>query len=231
MKGRPEDWEHALAAKPLATAVAAASLSGFSGLVIYPRAYASTSSTLRAELERQLSEPPLVSSGGATWFFDLRRYATSLEARLGSVRAAAVRRSTLHPLAAGCADDAITLENPSGIEARRAAFAVELSGTSTGTPLVLSFPGGVQEHVPALGSAPTTVRAEVTVPPGKSRVRVLSTAPVRAASSLQATNATLTDPALAGLPAGPPNPVLAGYPAPPCPLSLEPAARLGAGSH
>ncbi len=141
MKGRPEDWEHALAAKPLATAVAAASLSGFSGLVIYPRAYASTSSTLRAELERQLSEPPMVSSDGATWFFDLRRYATSLAARLGSVRAAAVRHGTLHPLAAGCSDGSITLENPSGIEAR-AAFAVELSGMSTGTPLVLGFPGG-----------------------------------------------------------------------------------------
>ena len=231
MKGRPEDWQHALAAKPLATAVAAASLSGFSGLVIYPRAYATTSTTLRAELERQLSEPPLVSSGGSTWFFDLRRYATSLEARVGSAHAAAVRRSTLHPLAVGCVDDTITLENPSAVEARRAAFAVELSGTSTGTPVVLSLPGGVQEPVPPLGPAPTTVRAEVTVPPGKSRVRVLSTAPVRAAGSLQATNATLTDPALAGLPAGPPNPVLAGYPAPPCPLSLEHAAQVGAGSH
>jgi hypothetical protein len=218
MKGRPADWESELDAKPIGTAVAAAALSGFTGLVVQPAAYTVGPAVLRAALSAQLGEAPLVSRWGGVWFFDLRPYAARLRGALGPEGARAVRTATLTPLRVRCGGGAVTLTGAPGAGPAPAVFTADFSGLSPATgPYVLRWPdGSLQTLAPRKESA--AVRRELAVAPGSSTIALLSPTPTPTHFEVQVTGATLTVPALAALARGGPSSISAGYPPPACTL-------------
>ncbi len=215
-KGRPEDWESELAAKPLGLAVAAASLSGFEGLVIEPSGYQVSPAVLRGALRAQLGEQPLVSRGGDLWFFDLRPYATRLKRTLGERAEGEVRRATLYPLRVTCSSAGLTLSGGSRSQPVAATLTVDLTGLEPAFGgLTARFPdGATQRLATAAGSAQITHRLRLSG--GSRTVQFVATVPVPAADSVQVQAATLTSQAYGSLTHIAPSPTMAGYPPPTC---------------
>ena len=84
MKGRDADWQDKL--RPLATAdlLRDVATAGFDGLYIDRRGYADRAEALVAEATDVLGTGPMASDNDDLVFFDLRPYARSVEAQLGS---------------------------------------------------------------------------------------------------------------------------------------------------
>jgi hypothetical protein len=96
MKGRPTDWQAALAAAPLSTLLPAISAAGFSGVYFNPHLITNAASTVSA-LSRELGVSPLVSSDRHLYFFNMASYNQRLRRRLGTRRLAILAHTTLHP--------------------------------------------------------------------------------------------------------------------------------------
>jgi phosphoglycerol transferase len=215
-KGRPQDWESELAAKPLALAIAAASLSGFEGLVIEPSGYQVPPAVLRSALSGQLGEQPLVSRGGDLWFFDLRPYAAQLSRTLGERAQGEVRRATLYPLRVRCTSAGLTLSGGSRSQPVAATLTVALTGLEPAFGTVSArFPDGTEQRVVAsAGNAEIAHRLRLSG--GSRTVQLVATVPVPAADSVQVQAATLTSQAYGSLTHIPASPIMAGYPPPTC---------------
>jgi phosphoglycerol transferase len=215
-KGRPQDWESELAAKPLGLAVAAAALSGFEGLVIEPSGYQVSPAVLRSALRAQLGEPPLISRGGDVWFFDLRPYAAQLKHTVGEQAQGEVRRATLYPLRVKCTSAGLTLSGGSRSQPITATLTVGLTGLEPAFGTVIArLPDGTEQQLaPAAGSAAITHRLQLSG--GSRTVEFVATVPVPAADSVQVQAATLTSQAYGSLTHIPASPIMAGYPPPTC---------------
>ncbi|HEX4108418.1 MAG TPA: hypothetical protein VHX88_09810, partial [Solirubrobacteraceae bacterium] len=223
MKGRPADWEAALAAKPLAVAVAAATLSGFQGLVIEPSGYGVPRRELMAALRSQLRQAPVVSQLRDVWFFDLRPYAARLRRRLSPVEQQQVRAATLHPLKVSCGSSALTLNGGSATNPVTATFSAQLTGLLG--PLLARFPdGSVQTVRPVDGAATISHPVRLARPSGP--LQFFATTPVPAGYDVQVAAATLTPQAYQPLTPPLASSIQAGYPAPTCQLQpgLSPQA-------
>jgi phosphoglycerol transferase len=226
MKGRATDWESELASKPLALAVAAASLSGFQGLVIEPSGYALAPAALLSALRAQLGEQPLVSRDGQLWFFDLRSYAARLGRSLGARGRQEVRQATLDPLRVKCSSAGLTLSGGSTSQPITATLTASLSGLQPAFgALLVRFPDGAEQRLAtAVGS--TTIDHELRLTGGSSTVQFLARTPGPAADSIQVQAATLTAQAYRPLASSPASPIEAGYPPPTCQVHPGPSPQM-----
>ncbi len=174
IKGRPTDWEQALAAKRLDVVVAAAAASGFQAIYVDPRGYdPAHAHQLVGALTQLTATAPLISPRRDALLFDLRPYAASLRARTAPAALAAVRAATLDPLLTGCGafPNQVILTNP-GATPRTATLSASLSAPLPGAPvtLLISFPDGAQA-VRVVGPAGATLLHRLVVAPGHSKVR------------------------------------------------------------
>jgi len=216
MKGRPADWGGELAAKPLTVAVAGASLSGFSGLVIEPQGYNVPAAALRDALRAQLGQEPLVSHDGELWFYDLRPYAARLARTLGERRRAEVRDATLHPLRVKCSSAGLTITGGAAAQPITATLTATLSGLEPAFGAISArYPDGTVERVSAAGEG-AALRHQLRMAGGASTVQFLATMPVPAKGFIQVQAATLTAQAYPPLMPSPASTIMAGYPAPTC---------------
>ncbi len=216
MKGRPADWESELASKPLSLAVAAASLSGFQGVVIEPSGYQVPAATLLSALRAQLGEQPLISRDREMWFFDLRPYAARLERTLGERGGQEVRQATLDPLRVKCSSAGLTLSGGSTSGPITATLTASLSGLEPAFgALLVRFPDGAEQSIPTSGAS-AAIHHELRLAGGSSTVRFLTRTPVPAADSIQVQAATLIAQAYRPLTSSPASTIEAGYPPPTC---------------
>ncbi len=225
MKGRSADWAGELAAKPLRLAVAAAALSGFSGLVLEPSGYQTPEPVLRAALIAQLGSEPLVSRDGQLWFFDLRPYAQGLRPRLGLAAQGAIRSATLDPLRVRCSKAGLTLTGGSATRPLTATLSADVSGLEPAYGTVSARLGDGPAE-PLLRAPNTAVLSRpITLRGGSSTVRFLATGPVPAKGFIDVTAATLTASAYQPLISNAPARILAGYPSPPCQVHPGPSPQ------
>jgi hypothetical protein len=226
MKGRATDWESELASKPLALAVAAASLSGFQGLVIEPSGYALAPAALLSTLRAQLGEQPLVSRDGQLWFFDLRSYAARLGRSLGARGRQEVRQATLDPLHVRCSSAGLTLSGGSASQPITATLTASLSGLQAAYgALLVRFPDGAEQRLPT-ASGNAAIDHELRLTGGSSTVQFLARTPGPAADSIQVQAATLTAQAYKPLASSPASPIEAGYPSPTCQVHPGPSPQM-----
>jgi phosphoglycerol transferase len=225
MKGRPADWESELASKPLALAIAAASLSGFQGLVIEPSGYQVSPAALLSALRTQLGQEPLVSRDGQLWFFDLRPYAARLGRMLGARGSQEVRSATLHPLRVKCSSAGLTLSGGSPSQPITATLTANLSGLEPafGT-LIARFPDGAEQRIATVVPS-AAIDHTLRLSGGSSTVKFLARMPLGAADSIQVQAATLTAQAYKPLTSSPASPIEAGYPPPTCQVHPGPSPQ------
>ena len=175
MKGRPADWQGALAAKPLDVAVAAAAASGFAAIYVDPHGYndPALAHQVGVRLTELLGAPPLASPRRDAWLFDLRRYGRRLARRVGPAVLAAARAATLAPLrtACGATPDTILLRNPGGRPRPAVLSAALLAPLPGGVRLRIVFPDGSRERRTTAGAA-IQLHRRLLVAPGQSKVRV-----------------------------------------------------------
>jgi phosphoglycerol transferase len=172
VKGRPGDWEGALATQRLDVAVGAAAAAGFQALYVDSRGYGTGAPGVLADLTRLLGARPLVSPRGDTWLFDLRPYLRRLRRRLAPGTLAAAGEATLHPLETSCraTPAELILSNPARgprIATLSASLVAPLLGGAT---LLISFPDGSSERR-VLGATPTTLHRRLVLAPGRGTVR------------------------------------------------------------
>jgi phosphoglycerol transferase len=203
VKGRPDNWESALSAKPLNLAIAGAAAAGFSGVYVDPRGYGTSSARVAEWLHQLLGVEPLISSLDDAWFFDLRPYRRKLEAVGTPAAIARLRQATLYPLQATCGPGPAELEltNPTSTPARAAFSATLENGVDGSVAVAISFPGGATERRTISSSQPTYLARRVVVPPGTSRVTFSTLgghpALLEPAGNLVISSADLTDSAFA----------------------------------
>jgi len=229
MKGRPADWQAPLATQPLYLSLVAAAADGFDGLWVDPHGYsAAARPRLAPVLEALLGVPALYSPAHDLMFFDLRPFAARLASTQPPARLAALRSSTLHPLRAECETEGIELTNPSQT-AQAATLQMRVSMRADHPlPLVIHYPGGIEELRP-LTAKPIFLSRALRIPPGTSAIDFSlsgTPAPLRPRVSGPVVEAlTLTVPALVPYlapPAGLPGAKLkAGYPPPACLQSVQ----------
>jgi phosphoglycerol transferase len=230
MKGRPADWESELASKPLALAVAAASLSGFQGLVLQPSGYQVDPGVLIRALRAQLREEPVISPQGDLWFFDLRPYAARLERSLGASVTQGIRTATLDPLRAQCTASGLTLEGGSASGPVSATLTANVSGLNPLLgPLVVSFPDGSTQSIPAAAGG-AAIGRPLRLEGAPRQVRFLTTRPVPGPYRVQVQAVTLTAAAFGPLIGGPASSIQAGYLPPTCEVHPELSPRPPAGT-
>lgn len=193
MRGRPEDWHADVADLPLAALLAGAAASGFSGLVVDRFGYADSGAALEAELGRIIGPPAVVGATDRHAYWDL----AALTDRLAGAGQPLTRLAelTLRPIhvdhgggfypedvAPGVrarwspGTGTLTLHNP-GEKGREvilsAAFRTARPGPGTTT---LRLPDGTTTSVRESGAEPVLLRQRLTVPPGRSEVRLDSDA-------------------------------------------------------
>ncbi|MEA2297596.1 MAG: hypothetical protein QOF77_532 [Solirubrobacteraceae bacterium] len=211
MKGRPADWQGAMAAKRLDVVVAGAAAAGFAAIYVDPKGYdPATALRVRAGLTALLGAGPLVSARQDAWLFDLGPYLRAIRRRAAPGVLAAAREATLHPLRTICGSTPadLILENPTPAP-RPATLTASLSAPLPGgATLLISFPDGtgVQRR---LASAPVALHRHVVVAPGRSEVRfgLAGLPPFGSGPSMLpflVSSPTLTDAAYAPLLSGPP---------------------------
>jgi hypothetical protein len=205
IKGRPDDWESALSAKPLNLAVAGAAAAGFAGIYVDPRGYGNEAPRVDAWLRGLLGAGPIVSSLDNAWFFDLRPYARRLAAALSTSALAALREATLDPLQATCGSGPAELEltNPGTRPVDAALSATLQNGVAGGAEIVIGFPGGATERRTIASTRPTLLRRRVVLPPGTSVVTFSTPATATVAQAADGnvvvSDSTLTDAAFDAL--------------------------------
>jgi phosphoglycerol transferase len=225
MKGRAADWEGELASKPLALAVAAASLSGFQGLVIEPGGYQAAPAALLGTLRGLLGEAPLISPRGDLWFFDLRPYAARLGTLLGGQARQEVSMATLDPLRVRCSSSGVTLSGGSGTRPVTATLTFSVSDPNPPLgPLTVSFPDGSSQEVPVAPGGAAIAR-QLRLEGRSGAVRFLTATPVPAAYSVQVLAPTLTAQAYGPLMPSSASPIQAGYLPPSCEVHPAPSPR------
>jgi hypothetical protein len=235
MKGRPADWQAPLATQPLYLSLAAAAADGFDGLWVDPRGYSATARPkLLPVLERVLGVPALLSPARDLMLFDLRPFAARLAATRPAAQLAQLRAATLRPLRTACATEGIELTNPSPL-ARRATLQMRLyMHAEHPLPLLIHYPGGVNEQR-WLSTVPVTIRRPLDVPPGTSTIGFSllgAPAPLQPRiSGPVVEQPTLTEPALTpflsplpGQPGMRAARMQAGFAPPPCLQSVEAVA-------
>ncbi len=205
--------------------MAAAALSGFSGLVLEPSGYQSPESALRAALRSELGAEPIVSRDGELWFFDLRGYAAALRRRLGASASGEIRAATLDPIRVGCSKGGLTLTGGSAAQPVTATLSAELPALEPayGT-LSTRLDEGPAEPLEQAGGTAVLSRP-VLLKGGSSTVRFLATGPVPARGVIDVTAATLTARAYQPLISSAPARILAGYPSPPCQVHPGPSPQ------
>jgi hypothetical protein len=206
IKGRPTDWEGALAAKRLDIAVGAAAAAGFSAVYVDPRGYDPASGhRVVAGLMRLLGTQPLVSQRHDAFLFDLRPYLAQLRRRIAPAELAAAGQATLHPLETSCGPDPtqVVLTNPARTPRPASLSASVLSPQAGRERLTITFPDGSVERRTA-GPGPLRIHRLLVVAPGTSVVRFAVDGPPPANPSFLTlpfvvTAPTLTDELLAPL--------------------------------
>jgi phosphoglycerol transferase len=195
MKGRPDDWQAALAGAPPETLLPAIAAAGFAGVYVDRSGYPDGARDLELELDRELDTKPITSPDGRFSFFDLRRYARALRARAPAANLRALADATLEPLEtdwggafsthqqegvesarwAVTADASVAVTNPSK-SARSATLFVRLT-RSGGDPatVAISYPDGANERVEVPPEG-TEVERTLSFPPGDSTVRLVTEA-------------------------------------------------------
>ena len=218
IKGRPTDWEAELAAKPLSTAVAAAALSGFQGIVIEPSGYQVEPRVLMGALQTQLRQSPLVSRYGALWFFDLRAYAARLRSRLDATRVQEVRSATLEPARARCDSTGLTITGGAPSRPVAATLTASISGLEPSLDgLTVRFPDGTAQTVPAEALS-AGIDHRLTLTGGSRTVTFATTKPAPRTYAIQVQAATLTPQTFGSIERGPGAQIETGFPSPPCQL-------------
>jgi len=216
IKGRAADWEGELASKPLALAVAAASLSGFQGLVIEPGGYQIAPGVLLSTLRAMLGEDPSISPQGDLWFFDLRPYAARLGRLLGGPAEQEVRLATLDPLRVGCAGSGLTLGGGSASRPMTATLTASVTGVNPLLgPLTVTFPDGSAQVIPAAAGG-AAIAHKLRLEGRSGEVMFLTSKPVPGAYTVKVLAATLTPRAYGPLTPGSASSIQAGYPPPTC---------------
>ncbi|HEX3693334.1 MAG TPA: hypothetical protein VHU13_08310 [Solirubrobacteraceae bacterium] len=224
MKGRPADWQAPLATQPLYLSLAAAAVNGFDGLWVDPRGYsAATRPRVVPMLQRLLGVHALFSPAHDLAFMDLRPFAARLASSQPPPALAALRAATLYPLRAECEDKGIQLTNPAS-QARQAMLRMRVwMHADHPLPLVIHYPGGIDELRPST-TKPVQIARAVVLPPGTSNIEFsLAGAPRPLRPRIggpMVERVALTEPALTPYlapPAGLPGAHLqAGYPPPAC---------------
>jgi phosphoglycerol transferase len=95
MRGRAGDWARETVKLPTAKMLDAVTSVGFRGLWIDRSGYPEQGARVEAKIAALTGAEPVQSSDGRFWFFDLRDYAGSVEARLGAAAVAKLRAETL----------------------------------------------------------------------------------------------------------------------------------------
>jgi phosphoglycerol transferase len=175
IKGRPSDWESALAAKRLDLVAAAAVAAGFQAIYVDPHGYNDPVLAHRVAvgLTELLGSPPLLSPRRDVWLFGLGRYRLRLERRAGPAALAALREATLRPLRTECATtpDVIVLSNPSRSPRPAVLTAALTAPLPGGVRIRITFPDGSTE-LRALDATVAHLHRRLLVVPGQSRVRI-----------------------------------------------------------
>lgn len=191
MKGRPDDWQAALAGAPPETLLPAVAAAGFAGVYV-DRA---GSPDAARELELELDTQPITTPDGRFSFYDLRPYARALRARTPAADLRALRDATLEPLEtdwgdafsshqqegldsarwAVTADASVTVTNPS--ESKRSATLFVRLTRSGGDPatVAITYPDRTSERVEVAPEG-TEVKRTLSFPPGDSAVRLVTEA-------------------------------------------------------
>jgi hypothetical protein len=174
IKGRPADWEAALASQPLDVVVAAAAAADFRAIYVDPLGYGpAVAARVRAALTHLLGAGPLVSQLDDAWLFDLRPYLRRLRRNIAPGVLAAARTATLDPLrtACGTTPDELTLINP-GRTPRPARLRLTVAAPLPGgVTVAIAFPDGTRERR-RIGGRPVRLSRSVSVAPGRSTVEL-----------------------------------------------------------
>ena len=195
MKGRPADWSAGLAdATPDEIALQAA-VAGFAGIWVDRNGYADKGAAMEGTLERLTTTEPIVSPDARFAFYDIRDYTRSLRDRFGPDELRMLEEVTVRPLrvewAGGFSFEEregsslarwannvlaeIVVVNPSGSE-RTATVRMTLARPGGDPGLTeLQFPDGTSARVSAT-AAGTPVTRVVRFPPGRSTIRLATTA-------------------------------------------------------
>lgn len=99
VRGRPSDWQAALAGAAPADVVHAAEVTGFQGLSVDRLAYPAAGQVVLGQLGQALGEAPVFSRDSRFAFFDLRADARRVLAGLTAAKLMAQRAGLLSPLA------------------------------------------------------------------------------------------------------------------------------------
>ncbi|HEU0317362.1 MAG TPA: hypothetical protein VFR49_08535 [Solirubrobacteraceae bacterium] len=201
IKGRPTDWEGALAAKRLDIVAGAAAAAGFQAIYVDPRGYdAATGHRVVVGLTRLLGSAPVVSERHDAFLFDLRPYVRRLRRRLTPAVLAQAATATLHPLETSCGPtpSELVLTNPGRTPRPASLSASVLPRLGGRIGLTITFPDGAVERRTA-GPAPLTVRRRVVVAPGTSVVTFATAAAPASQAPLVVSAPTLTDEVLGAL--------------------------------
>jgi hypothetical protein len=201
IKGRPTDWEGALAAKRLDVVVGAAAASGFQAIYVDPRGYdAATGHRVVTGLTGLLGSAPLVSERHDAFLWDARPYLRRLRRALTPAVLARAATATLHPLETSCGPtpSELVLTNP-GRTPRPAALSASVVPRLGGrVGLTVTFPDGTVVRRTA-GPAPLTLRRRLVVAPGTSIVTFATAAAPASQAPLVVSAPTLTDEVLGAL--------------------------------
>jgi phosphoglycerol transferase len=195
MRGRPADWGFNLARLPVEETVAAVTAAGFRGIYVDRFGYADSARALEARLARLVGTDPLVSPNARLSFFDLRRYAATLDLRLRPEEIAALGLVTVKPVRAHWGGDfwpvdrtgqqtlrwtkrpeaSLELLNPSERVRTVSLRATLATGRPVESSVVVSYPDGGSEtlRVSAAGVELTRV---LRLRPGRNLLRLSSDA-------------------------------------------------------
>jgi phosphoglycerol transferase len=180
IEGRREDWQAALAGRPVGAVIRAVAAAGFDGLWLDRDGFPASWPALERRVTRLTGAVPLVSPDRHISFFDLRRFRARERSALGQKRVRALRAATLEPvstiwspsfydadLTAGGSRRwsasslaQVMLESPAG--AIRVAFAALASSKRPGV-LTVAWPDGTHTRV-AVSQTPVPLRHRFAVP-------------------------------------------------------------------
>lgn len=190
MKGRPEEWQGALAGRPVPALLASAVATGFAGLWVDRAGYADRGAALEKQLRSRVGQPLVTGEDGRVAFYPVTDYARRLRAAHGAAALRAAGEAALRPIrvsvpAAGVPRPPgteqgvwdvpgralyLALDHP-GRRPVRALISLTLQRAAEGTPIDVSLPGrAVQRQT--VGGAETRLDREATLAPGRNGVVV-----------------------------------------------------------
>jgi phosphoglycerol transferase len=218
VEGRSADWPAALSGQPGGITVPAVSAAGFSGILVDAARYPDGGAAADADLRRLTGATPFTSRDGNLRFYDLRAYRTRLAAALGS----GFRRLnylTLHPVrieygaefstptfATGAPPSlgnarftdrprgTLVFVNPSQSARPITVDAQLVDEQGGGSRIAVAWPDGVVDQL-AVGSGGVRLQHSFSAPPGRSVMRIASSASqnLNVKEYLSLRNVTITD--------------------------------------